>query len=96
MTNARPRERRNTANSKVKLRGQFTIISEDHDGHNGDDDGVDDGGDDGDDMMVMMVMIIGNCVHTHVSPISSIIMTEKIDRVNCADSASSILKLVSL
>ena len=49
MTNARPRERRNTANSKVKLRGQFTIISEDHDGDDGDDEGDDDGADDGDE-----------------------------------------------
>ena len=28
VTKARPRERRNTASSKVKLRGQFTIFSE--------------------------------------------------------------------
>ena len=28
VTKARPRERRNTASSKVKLRGQFTIVSE--------------------------------------------------------------------
>ena len=46
VTNARPRERRNTANSKVKLRGQFTIFSEDHDA---DDDGHGHGDVDNDD-----------------------------------------------
>ena len=44
VTNARPSERRNTANSKVKLRGQFTIFSEEHDG-DGDCDGEGDGDD---------------------------------------------------
>ena len=42
VTNASPSERRNTASSKVKLRGQFTIISEHHHGYDDDDDYHDD------------------------------------------------------
>ena len=42
VTNASPSERRNTASSKVKLRGQFTIISEHHHGYDDDDDDDDD------------------------------------------------------